>query len=65
MLPLLLALLTAASVAGVLLGIRMIRAEAKLPTDLTLALEIGATRVSAAGSAVDRLGMRFAPSSCA
>jgi tight adherence protein C len=60
-LPLLLALLTAASVAGVLLGIRMIRAEAKLPTDLALALEIGATRVSAAGSAVDRLGIRFAP----
>jgi tight adherence protein C len=61
MLPLLLALLTAASVAGILLGIRMIRAEAKLPTDLALALEIGATRVSTAGSAVDRLGMRFAP----
>ena len=61
MLSLLLALLTAVSVAGILLGIRMIRADAKLPSDLALALEVGATRVSAAGSAVDRLGMRFAP----
>ncbi|MFJ7900798.1 DUF5936 domain-containing protein [Streptomyces sp. NPDC096198] len=61
LLPLLLALLTAVSVTGILLGIRMIRADAKLPGDLALALEVGATRVSAAGSAVDRLGMRFAP----
>ncbi|MFF4209995.1 DUF5936 domain-containing protein [Streptomyces sp. NPDC001796] len=61
MLPLLLALLTAVSVAGVLLGVRMIRADAKLPSDLALALEVGATRVSKAGSAVDRLGIRFAP----
>ncbi|MEU6219519.1 DUF5936 domain-containing protein [Streptomyces sp. NPDC047022] len=61
MLPLLLALLMAASVAGILLGVRMIRADAKLPGDLALALEVGATRVSRAGSAVDRLGMRFAP----
>ncbi|MER6351559.1 DUF5936 domain-containing protein [Streptomyces sp. NPDC001634] len=61
MLPLLLALLTAVSVAGTLLGIRMIRADAKLPSDLALALEVGAGRVSTAGSAIDRLGMRFAP----
>ncbi|MGW0710839.1 DUF5936 domain-containing protein [Streptomyces sp. NPDC002643] len=61
MLPLLLALLMAISVAGVILGIRMIRADAKLPTDLALALEVGATRVSKTGSAIDRLGMRFAP----
>ncbi|MFI6339753.1 DUF5936 domain-containing protein [Streptomyces sp. NPDC050535] len=60
--PLLLALVMAASIAGVLLGIRMIRADAKLPSDLVLALEVGATRVSKADSAVDRLGMRFAPS---
>jgi tight adherence protein C len=59
--PLLLALLMAVSVAGVLLGVQVIRAEAKLPGDLALALEVGATRVSRAGSAVDRLGMRFAP----
>lgn len=61
MLPLLLALLMAVSVAGILLGVRMIRADAKLPSDLALALEVGSTRVSKAGSAVDRLGMRFAP----
>ncbi|GAA3823484.1 DUF5936 domain-containing protein [Streptomyces chiangmaiensis] len=62
MLPLFLALLMAVSVAGILLGVRMIRADAKLPSDLVLALEVGATRVSKAGSAVDRIGMRFAPS---
>lgn len=61
MLPLLLALLMAIAVAGALLGIRMIRAEAKLPSDLLLALEVGGTRVSKADSAVDRMGMRFAP----
>ncbi|MFD1660950.1 DUF5936 domain-containing protein [Streptomyces caeni] len=61
MLPLLLALLMAVSVAGILFAVRMIRAEAKLPSDLALALEVGATRVSKAGSAVDRLGMRLAP----
>ena len=61
MFALLLALAMAVSVAGVLLGIRMIRADAKLPGDLALALEVGATRVSKADSSVDRLGMRFAP----
>ncbi|WP_329271518.1 DUF5936 domain-containing protein [Streptomyces sp. NBC_01451] len=61
MLPLLLALVMAIAVAGVLLGIRMIRADAKLPSDLLLALEVGGTRVSKADSAVDRMGMRFAP----
>ncbi|MBM7171535.1 type II secretion system F family protein [Streptomyces sp. G44] len=49
------------AVAGVCQGVRMYRAEAKLPSDLAIALEVGATRVSATGSAVDRLGMRFAP----
>ncbi|GGL07079.1 DUF5936 domain-containing protein [Streptomyces flaveus] len=61
MLALLLALLSGLAVAGLLFGIRMIRAEAKLPGDLALALEVGSTRVSKADSAVDRLGMRFAP----
>ncbi|GAA3855219.1 DUF5936 domain-containing protein [Streptomyces lacrimifluminis] len=61
MLPLLLALLMAIAVAGALLGVRMIRADAKLPSDLLLALEVGGTRVSKADSAVDRMGMRFAP----
>ncbi|MFD7185715.1 DUF5936 domain-containing protein [Streptomyces sp. NPDC059904] len=58
---LLLALAMGLAVLGIFLGIRMYRAEAKLPGDLAIALEVGATRVSAAGSAVDRLGMRFAP----
>lgn len=61
MLPLLLALFMAIAVGGALLGIRMIRADAKLPADLLLALEVGGTRVSKADSAVDRMGMRFAP----
>ncbi|QCX78829.1 Bacterial type II secretion system protein F domain protein [Streptomyces sp. YIM 121038] len=58
---LLLALLMGLAVAGVCQGVRMYRAEAKLPPDLAVALEVGATRVSAAGGAVDRLGMRCAP----
>lgn len=61
MLALALALLMGLAVAGACQGVRMYRAEAKLPTDLAIALEVGATRVSTAGSAVDRLGMRFAP----
>ena len=58
---LLLAALMGLAVGGFLLGIRMYRAEAKLPGDLALALEVGSTRVSTADSAIDRLGMRFAP----
>lgn len=61
MIALALAAVMGLAVAGVCQGIRMYRAEAKLPTDLAVALEVGATRVSVAGSAVDRLGMRFAP----
>ncbi|MEV0257461.1 DUF5936 domain-containing protein [Streptomyces sp. NPDC050732] len=61
MLGLLLAAAMGLAVAGVCQGVRMYRADAKLPSDLAVALEVGATRVSAAGSAVDRLGMRFAP----
>ncbi|MFF1694115.1 DUF5936 domain-containing protein [Streptomyces sp. NPDC058257] len=61
MLALALAGVMGLAVAGVCQGVRMYRAEVKLPSDLAIALEIGATRVSTAGSAVDRLGMRFAP----
>jgi tight adherence protein C len=39
----------------------MYRADAKLPGDLAIALEVGATRTSAVGSGIDRLGMRWAP----
>lgn len=46
---------------GALHGIRIYRSEAKLPGDLAVALEIGATRTNAMGSGIDRLGMRYAP----
>lgn len=49
------------AVYGAFHGIRMYRADAKLPGDLAIALEVGATRTTVAGSAVDRLGMRYAP----
>lgn len=58
---LLLALAMGASVLGIFTGIRMYRADAKLPGDLAVALEVGATRTGAVGSVVDRLGMRYAP----
>ncbi|MER5374123.1 DUF5936 domain-containing protein [Streptomyces sp. NPDC002553] len=58
---LLLALLMGVAVWGVFTGIRMYRAEVKLPGDLALALEVGSTRTGAVGSLVDRLGMRYAP----
>ncbi|GAA2735464.1 DUF5936 domain-containing protein [Streptomyces nogalater] len=57
----LLALLTGAGVGGVFAGLRMYRADARLPADLAVALEVGATRTGAVGSVVDRLGMRWAP----
>ncbi|MFJ9345972.1 DUF5936 domain-containing protein [Streptomyces sp. NPDC101237] len=58
---LLLALLTALGVWGVFAGVRMYRADAKLPSDLAIALEVGATRTGAANSLIDRMGMRYAP----
>ncbi|GHD93644.1 DUF5936 domain-containing protein [Streptomyces naganishii] len=58
---LLLALVMGLSVWGVFAGIRMYRADARLPSDLVLALEVGSTRTGAVDSVVDRLGMRYAP----
>ncbi|WP_327177710.1 type II secretion system F family protein [Streptomyces sp. NBC_01335] len=49
------------AVYGIIYGYRMYRADAKLPTDLAIALEVGATRTNAVGSGIDRLGMRWAP----
>ncbi|MGW8887608.1 DUF5936 domain-containing protein [Streptomyces sp. NPDC055749] len=49
------------AVYGAFQGIRMYRADAKLPGDLAIALEVGASRTTATGSAVDRMGMRYAP----
>ncbi|MCX0245740.1 DUF5936 domain-containing protein [Streptomyces drozdowiczii] len=57
----LLAAVLGLAVLGVFQGVRMYRADAKLPGDLALALEVGASRTSAAGSAIDRIGMRYAP----
>jgi tight adherence protein C len=57
----LLGLALAAAVFGIVTGVRMMRAGTRLPADLALALEMGSTRVSAGGSAVDRLGIRLAP----
>ncbi|WDT89049.1 type II secretion system F family protein [Streptomyces sp. SCSIO-PteL053] len=58
---LLLALVVGLAVYGAIHGIRMYRADAKLPGDLAVALESGATRTSAVGSGIDRLGIRWAP----
>ncbi|MEU1008915.1 DUF5936 domain-containing protein [Streptomyces sp. NPDC005890] len=57
----LLALLTGLGVWGAFHGIRMYRADARLPGDLAVALEVGATRTGAVGSVIDRIGMRYAP----
>lgn len=58
---LILALVAGLAVAGAIQGIRMYRADAKLPGDLAVALEVGSTRTGAVGSGIDRLGMRWAP----
>ncbi|WP_432094226.1 DUF5936 domain-containing protein [Streptomyces sp. bgisy100] len=58
---LLLASVIGLGVLGAFQGLRMYRAEARLPGDLVVALEVGASRTTAVGSVIDRLGMRFAP----
>ncbi|GAA1166484.1 DUF5936 domain-containing protein [Streptomyces hebeiensis] len=58
---LLLAVAFALAVYGAFFGVRLIRADAKLPSDLAIALEVGAGRTTAVGSGIDRLGMRYAP----
>ncbi|MFJ9320403.1 DUF5936 domain-containing protein [Streptomyces globisporus] len=58
---LLLALVVGLAVYGAIHGVRMYRADAKLPGDLAVALESGATRTGAVGSGIDRLGIRWAP----
>ncbi|MFI5757352.1 DUF5936 domain-containing protein [Streptomyces sp. NPDC051569] len=59
---LLLAAAVALAVYGAFHGIRMYRADARLPDDLAIALEVGASRTTAVGSGIDRLGIRWAPS---
>jgi tight adherence protein C len=58
---LLLATVMGLAVWGVFAGIRMYRADVRLPSDLAVALEVGATRTGAVGSLIDRMGMRYAP----
>ncbi|GAB2589666.1 DUF5936 domain-containing protein [Streptomyces capparidis] len=57
----LLALAVGLSVLGAGYGTALYRRDARLPADLALALEVGATRTTRVGSLVDRLGMRWAP----
>ncbi|MEV1046962.1 DUF5936 domain-containing protein [Streptomyces sp. NPDC049916] len=61
MTDLLLALVVGLAVYGAIHGIRMYRADAKLPGDLAIALESGSSRTGAVGSGIDRLGIRWAP----
>jgi tight adherence protein C len=56
-----LAAFTALGVTGVVYGIGLYRSEVKLPSDLQLALEVGRTRTTKVGNAVDRLGIRWVP----
>ncbi|BBA99773.1 hypothetical protein RVR_6537 [Actinacidiphila reveromycinica] len=56
-----LAVLLAAAVTGVVYAVGLLRADAKLPDDLALALEVGRTRTTRTGNAVDRVGMRWSP----
>ncbi|MEV0779071.1 DUF5936 domain-containing protein [Streptomyces sp. NPDC050433] len=59
---LLLSALMGLAIYGVFHGVRLYRADAKLPGDLAIALEVGSTRTTAVGSGIDRMGMRYAPS---
>lgn len=61
MLPLLLALAAGLATLGLLTGLRLYRSETVLPPDLSLALEVGASRAKPRQQAVDRLGIRLAP----
>lgn len=61
MISLALAAAAALAVLGLCYGIGLYRSEAKLPSDLQLALEVGRTRTTRVGNAVDRLGIRWAP----
>jgi tight adherence protein C len=56
-----LALALAASAVGVVYAVGLLRADVKLPDDLALALEVGNTRTTRTGNAIDRLGIRWAP----
>ena len=56
-----LALVIAACAVGVVYAVGVLREDVKLPDDLALALEVGRTRTTRTGNAIDRLGIRWAP----
>ncbi|WP_328917959.1 MULTISPECIES: DUF5936 domain-containing protein [unclassified Streptomyces] len=56
-----LALGLAVCVAGAVYAVGLLRADVRLPDDLALALEVGRTRTTRTGNAIDRLGIRWAP----
>jgi tight adherence protein C len=56
-----LALVVAVCAVGVVHAIGLLREDVKLPDDLALALEVGRTRTTRTGNAIDRLGIRWAP----
>jgi tight adherence protein C len=56
-----LGLVVAAAAVGVVYAVGLLRSDVKLPDDLALALEVGSTRTTRTGNAVDRLGIRWAP----
>lgn len=56
-----LALALAVCAVGVVYAVGLLRADAKLPDDLALALDVGRTRTTRTGNAIDRLGIRWAP----
>src|SRR5258708_3752753 len=61
LLGLALGLAVAVCAVGAVYAIGLIRADVKLPDDLALALDIGRTRTTRTGNAIDRLGIRWAP----
>lgn len=61
LLGLALGLAIAVAAVGVVYAIGLIRADVKLPDDLALALDVGRTRTTRTGNAIDRLGIRWAP----
>ncbi|WP_327289008.1 DUF5936 domain-containing protein [Streptomyces sp. NBC_01198] len=56
-----LALALALCAVGVVYAVGLLRADARLPDDLALALDVGRTRTTRGGNAIDRLGIRWAP----
>jgi tight adherence protein C len=56
-----LAAAVAVAVVGVVYAVGLLRADVRLPDDLALALDVGSTRTTRTGNAIDRLGIRWAP----